>query len=146
MLKPEVILKYFNHLNENDFSDPAPLKQISVVEHQIGIIFPDDYKEFLIFTNGLSQKSLYETEFTFSYFISVEEITKHTKRNCGEYFPWAIFIGSDGGNEMYVIDKRQNPIQFGLLPFIGTDEDFIPLGNTFEQFISRIFNGTAFDK
>ena len=41
---------------------------------------------------------------------------------------------------MYVIDKRTNPLQFGLLPFISSDEDFIPLGDTFEEFIKHLYD------
>jgi hypothetical protein len=47
---------------------------------------------------------------------------------------------------MIVIDKRKTPNQFGLLPYIADEEDFIPLGNIFEKFIERLYNGTAFEE
>ena len=40
---------------------------------------------------------------------------------------------------MYVIDKRSEKLQFGLLPCIGDDNDFILLGDTFEEFIKHLY-------
>jgi hypothetical protein len=48
-------------------------------------------------------------------------------------------IGSDGGNEMYVLDKRREKLQFGILPYVGGEDDFIPLGETFEEFVRHLY-------
>jgi hypothetical protein len=68
--------------------------------------------------------------------IKLENTLKVTSES---FFPWIVFIGSDGGNEMYVIDKRKEIFQFGLLPFIGKETDFIPLGETFEEFVRNLY-------
>ena len=103
---------------------------------------PKDYKEFLKFTNGF--------EGTVNEFIvdfdPVDKIYQSTQDTCADFFPWAIYIGTNGGGEMFVIDTRQTPYQFGLLPNIASEKDFIPLGHTFEEFIRCLYDDTAFDK
>ena len=106
----------------------------------MGIKLPNDYKDFLKFTNGFDGLV---NEFVVC-FDPVDKICQSTQINCAEFFPWAIYIGTNGNLEMFVIDKRQTPYQFGLLPYIADDSDFIALGNTFEKFIKRLYDDTVF--
>ncbi|WP_156522595.1 hypothetical protein [Arachidicoccus ginsenosidimutans] len=76
---------------------------------------------------------------------SVDQFFESAQNICAKFFPWAIYIGTNGNVEMFVIDKRNFPYQFGLLPFIANDNDFISLGNTFEKFVERLYNDTAFE-
>ena len=101
---------------------------------------PLDYKAFLKFTNGFEGEV---GNFVVS-FVSSENVYKCTRENCSTFFPWAIYIGTNKNIEMFVIDTRHSPNQFGLLPFIGENSDFLPLGNTFEQFIHMLSTGKAF--
>jgi len=41
---------------------------------------------------------------------------------------------------MFVIDQRKDKIQFGTLPYIGDESDFIALGNTFEEFVKHLYD------
>ena len=138
MTRPDIVIKYFHDYKVSDFTQPATLAQISAIEQHFGIILPNDYKEFLLFTNGLASE--------FGTFDAVEDIPNDTDVCCKEFFAWAIYIGCDGGGEMFVIDRRQQPLQFGLLPYIGDDTDFIPLGDTFDEFVACLYNGTAFNR
>ena len=141
---PDFIKKYFHDTvdRKNEFNFPATSEQIENLENQLKIEFPNDYKEFLKFTNGFEGSV---NEF-FVRFEPVELIYQSTQDICAEFFQWAIYIGTNGSGEMFVIDKRQTPYQFGLLPFIADDNDFIPLGDTFEKFIERLYDDTAFKK
>jgi len=137
-------MKYIRQVDghRNDFSIPATFEKIQNLETQLGIKLPDDYKEFLCFTDGFTgfiNKS-------FVRFSPVDELFPEMQNYCIEFFPWAVCIGTNGGGEMFVIDKRQQPYQFGILPFIADEEDFFPLGDTFEKFILRLYNDTAFDR
>jgi hypothetical protein len=78
--------------------------------------------------------------------ILLTKIYQSTQDRCAAFFPWAVYIGTNGNVEMFVIDKRQKPYQFGLLHYIADNDDFIPLGDTFEKFILRLYNDTAFGK
>jgi len=136
--------KYFRRTreNKNSFMPPATDEQVTALEKQLGIILPVDYKTFLKFTNGFDGfiKDFY------AVFEPVEKVYESTKISCAEFFPWAIFIGSNANVEMFVIDTRKTPYQFGLLPFIANANDFIPLGDTFEKFVKRLYYNTAFKK
>lgn len=141
----DLIKKYFHDTvdNANEFNPPATDEQISELENQLSIELPTDYKDFLKFTNGFAGTI---NEFVVD-FDPVDTIYQSTQDTCAEFFPWAIYIGTNGGGEMFIIDKRQTPYQFGLLPNIADENDFLPLGDTFEKFVQRrLYNDAAFDK
>lgn len=138
----EIIQKYFsdppsdsNYADKNVFNPPADIKNIAEVQKQLNVKFPQDYIDFLLLTNG------YEGMVGESYvqFTEIEKIIEYTEGYGGEFFPWIIHIGSDGGGEMFVLDKRENPLKYGITPYIGSDEDFISLGDTFEEFIRHLY-------
>ena len=138
----DLILKYFSEqLTNNDFAErndffpPAELNKILELEKTLGIKLPNDYIDFLLITNGYSGK-LGQSNVRF---LGIEKIEEYTIAYGGEFFPWIVFIGTDEGNEMYVIDKRNEKLQFGLLPYIAEDNDFILLGDTFEEFIKHLY-------
>ncbi|MFT3824003.1 MAG: SMI1/KNR4 family protein [Chitinophagaceae bacterium] len=138
--------KYFPEIdvdgNKNELNLPATNEEIASLERQLEIELPDGYKSFLKFTNGFEGLI---NEFV-ARFDPADQIYQSTKDTCAEFFPWAIYIGTNCNVEMFVIDKRQIPFQFGLLPFIAHEDDFIPLGDSFEKFIERLYNDTVFEK
>jgi len=136
-----LINKYFkNKEDRNLFFPPATNTQIKELESKLECALPQDYKDFLLTTNGFDG---FIGDF-YAVFEPVDKIFECTENNCSEFFPWAIYIGSNMNLEMFVIDKRTNPYTYGLLPFIADDEDFIPLSNDFESFIKRLFDDNMF--
>ncbi len=138
----KIIKKYFsdsqselNFTDKNEFNPSANLEAITKVENELNIKFPKDYSDFLLITNG------YDGNLGQSYIqlIRVEQVVEYTEMYGGEFFPWVVYLGSDGGNEMFILDKRENQLQFGVIPFIGDEKDFIPLGNTFEEFLGHLY-------
>ena len=136
----EIMRKYFDDPAENKLHNGADVYKIMEVEQALSIKFPQDYVEFLLFTNGYEGK----LGQSYSVFTPVEQIISNTK-NYREHFPWIVFIGTDGGGEMYVIDKREEPLKFGILPYIGSESDFIFLGHTFEHFIEQLYTNDFWD-
>jgi hypothetical protein len=145
----EIIAKYFsdpaseeNYVSKNEFYPSANPDKIISVEKSFAIEFPQDYKEFLSITNG------FEGMIGQSYvrFNKVAEMEEYTKAYCVEFFPWLIHIGSNGGDEMFVLDKRESTLRYGIMPYIGDDEDFIPLGNTFEEFVGHLYNNDFWER
>ncbi|PXY44617.1 SMI1/KNR4 family protein [Flavobacterium hydrophilum] len=144
----EIIQKYFSdpqsefeYIDKNTFNQATELEAIAKVEKELNIKLPKDYRDFLLITNG------YDGTLGQSHvqFIRLEEVVKYTEMYCGEFFPWTIYLGSDGGNEMFVLDKREKQLQFGVMPFIGNKEDFIALGNTFEEFAKHLYYNDYWD-
>ena len=138
----KIIKKYFsdpqsdlNFTDKNEFNPPANLEVITKVEKELNIKFPKDYSDFLLITNG------YDGNLGQSYIqlIRVEQVVEYTEMYGGEFFPWVVYLGSDGGNEMFILDKRESQLHFGVIPFIGDEEDYIPLGNTFEEFLGHLY-------
>ena len=105
------------------------------IELELGIELPQDFKNFLMVTNGFEG---FVGE-NYCRFNKLEEILENTKVCCHEWFPWAIHIGSNGSSEMYVLDNRGEQLAYGILPNIGDDNDFIPLGKSFEEFIKHLY-------
>jgi cell wall assembly regulator SMI1 len=138
----DFIDKYFKANSSNQFFPPGTTEQIINLENKLGIKLPNDYKDFLRLTNGFDGII---NEFV-ARFDPIERIYQSTQDNCSKFFPWAVFIGTNGNIEMFVIDKRSTPFQFGLLPYIASDNDFIPLGDTFGEFIHQLYTDTAFGK
>jgi hypothetical protein len=131
------IKEYFPYLRDNS----ATIEEINELEKQLKVNLPPDYKDFLMYLNGFEG----EVGSSYTVFEPVSKIYELTQTTCAEFFPWAIYIGSNGNLEMFVIDKRTYPHKFGLLPFIAVDNDFTSLGETFEQFLYRLREGTAFE-
>lgn len=134
---------FYNQDNAGSiFNPPATENQIAEVERVLDFTFPKDYKDFLLATNGFEG----EIGDFLTIFEPVENIVEATQTSCAEFFPWAIFIGSNGNLEMFVIDRRSSPVQFGLLPFIADNNDLILLGTSFEQFLKGLNEGAAFQR
>ena len=125
----------------NHFYPAASAAEIADVEELLEISLPEDYRDFLLESNG------FEGFLNESYLrlIPVEFLYDNTQDYCSEFFPWAIYLGTNGGGEMAVLDTRKKPYQFGLLPYLGVDEDFIALGDTFESFVKSIYNDEIFE-
>lgn len=117
----------------NTFNTPANKLIISEVEKALNLEFPNDYKEFLQFTNGY-------TGFVGKNYVDLYQVEiVGNNEYCKNEFPWAIEIGSNGGGEMYIMYLIGSIVNYGVLPMIGDDNDLIPLGNTFEGFIKHLY-------
>ena len=115
-----------------DTVPPATVSAIERAEKFFNVNLPNDYKEFLQFTNGL------EGETTDSYLVlwSAEELVELNQAyHANEFVSNIIIIGSDGAEEAFAFDTtNMNVVR---LPFIGMG--YIPneeLSDTFSDFLS----------
>jgi hypothetical protein len=139
----DIIEKYFSDRHKSgDFTEsniyfpPAKISDIDLAEKKLGIKLPQDYVDFLLVTNGFDGM----IGESYVVFEKLEKVVEYTTTYCGNYFPWAIYIGTDAGNEMFVIDKRGDNFTFGILPYISEESDFIKIGDTFEEFVMHLYN------
>ena len=135
-----IIEAYFDE--KTLLSSPAKQEALNDLELKLKVKLPDDYKEFLRISNG------YEGTLGATYvrLSNMNEIIEFTELYCDEDYSWAIYIGTDGGNEIYVLDKRTSEPSFGILPYVGNNADFIFLGQTFEEFIKHIYYNDFWNK
>ena len=138
----DLINNYFNTTIDftNHFYPPAAPGEVEDAEELLEIEFPSDYKNFLQVSDGFEG---FINKF-FIRLIPAGYIYENTQDYCSEFFPWAIYLGTNAGGEMIVLDKRNEPLQFGMIPYLGTDEDLIILGDTFEAFIVSLYNDEVF--
>jgi hypothetical protein len=138
----ELVTKYFQSPDDfkNRFYPPADPGEIADAEDVLQITLPNDYKDFLLYSNGFEG-------FINGFYLRLVPagfIYNSTMDYCSEFYPWAIYLGTNAGGEMVVLDTRGDSVQFGMLPYLGSDEDLIPLGNHFGQFIARLYNDDVF--
>ena len=118
--------------NSFDTVSPATPSSIENAEKFFNIKFPNDYKEFLQFTNGL------EGETTDSYLVlwSAEELIELNQAyNVKEFVSNIIVIGSDGAEDAFGFDTTNMTIV--KLPFIGMGHIANEkLSDTFADFLS----------
>jgi hypothetical protein len=127
--------KYFNDRKESN--NPTTDKEIIDLETRLNSKLPDDYKQFLKKING------YEGFLGQSYvrLVSVKELEEFTDIFCSEIYPDKICIGTNGGGEVFMIEKADKQ-QYGVAPSIGDERDYIGLGDTIDKFLDRLYNGT----
>lgn len=87
-------------------SAAASPEAIQAAEQQLAVAFPDDYREWLLSTNG--------TEAWFGEFFvmlySLDNVVAVTRAaEAEDRLPGFVAIGSDGGGEMFAFDFRQSP-------------------------------------
>ena len=131
----DAIEKYFK--DGRELNGAATVREITDLEKRLGTNFPDDYKSFLTQING------FEGTIGKSYvrLHGVEEIEECTLSYCSEFYPDKICIGTDGGGELFVIEKTNRNQKYGVVPAIGDTNDYIELGDTLDKFLRRLSDG-----
>jgi len=112
-------------------------EEISALELRLKTKFPDDFRLFLKRVDG------YEGFVGKSYvhLAGVNDMEELTDAYCSESYPDKICIGSDGGGEVFVLDRSGSNQRFGVVPAIGEENDYIELGDTFSRFLDRLYQG-----
>jgi hypothetical protein len=113
------------------------LESIRKTEKELNFVFPDDFKKFLLFSNGATG----EIDGDYLELWAVEEIPVSNKViEIDKYAPGLVAFGGDGANELYAFDTRKTPCTIVQIPMIGMELDVVwECADTFEHFlISKI--------
>lgn len=117
-----------------DFStvSPATVSAIEAAEKYFSLMLPEDYREFLQFTNGLEG----ETADNYLVLWSAEELVELNQAyNVKEFVSNIVIIGSDGAEDAFAFDTTNMTIV--KLPFIGMGHIAQEkLSDTFSDFLS----------
>ena len=129
-IKENLFEKTINKFNN---SSNSKFKTIDTAEKHFNIIFPTDYKEFLLNSNKL------ESDTVDNYLViwSISELVELNKAyHVDEFISNIIIFGSDGAEDAYAFDSSRNKLEIVKLPFIGMG--YISkekLADTFTDFI-----------
>ena len=112
--------------------------RIKKIETELGVTFPNDYIEFLSYSNG-AEGSIGE-----NYLIlwSIEDIIELNEAyGVNEFVKGLVLFGTDGGETAYAFDTRTNDTQIVAVPFIGMDlEEVKTCSNTFNGFLQYLLD------
>ncbi len=121
-------------LSQFEFNEPATENSIKKVEELLSINFPQEYRDFLLNSNGG------EGAIGQSYLVlwKIEDLIElNDVYSVEEFAPGLLIIGSDGGDTAFGIDNRSELKQFVQIPFIGMDLSEVQgYSNDFKRFLS----------
>lgn len=100
----------------------------------MGVRLPEDYKNFLMESNGFEGSSRHGAYFQLW---STREMPEHNGASrAREFYPGVLLIGSDGGGEAFAISWNGEEPEYLAVPWIGSfPEDNLVLGRTFFEFV-----------
>jgi cell wall assembly regulator SMI1 len=131
----DILRKFFGNIPLNN---GAMVQEINVLESRLSVNFPQDYKDFLLQTNGF-EGGIGENAYMVIW--PIEEIFERNKELLtDEYASGFVLFGSDGGNEGFAFDFNSFPPVLVEIPLIPLDPKFaVKRGDTFLEFIEYFY-------
>lgn len=125
------------YLNDWNLKDPANKETISEVEKSIGFTLPNQYKEFLLHSNGI-EVSIGQNSYLVIWPIN-DLIELNNAYEVAEFAPGLILFGSDGGDTAFAFDSRVEGLPIVEVPFIGMAlEEIVKSGETLIEFLNNL--------
>ncbi len=120
-----------------EMNEPATKDSIDVTESQLGMKFPEDFIELMLQSNGC------EGLIGDNRYLSIwrmENIASLNKAyQVEEFAPGLVLFGSDGGDEGYAFDTKQENMPIVMVPFIGMlRADTVIMGANFIEFLKSL--------
>ena len=127
--------KFHNYVPHLKLKAGAFLEALAYVETQINAKLPDDYKEFMCFSNGA-------TGFVGESYLILFNIEDMLKINlANEYLPILIIFGSDGGGNSYVFSTTETMFYVGEVSSISIGIEKLKFcAHTFTDFLKYMRN------
>lgn len=116
------------------------LSQILQVEDLLGIDFPLQYKEFMMFSNGASGPIGNES---YIIFFSLEEVLNiNLLFNVKTIAPNFVIFASDGGGEFFLFDVNTPKYRVAMVPIVVFNiKEAIYYADTFSGFWDVLYKG-----
>ncbi len=121
-----------------DLRPPSSVVAIDKFERNANFKLPDDYIEFLRFTNG-GEGFIGEQSYIMLWPIQdMIELNKSYKVN--EYASGLFLFGSNGGGEAYAFDISSKHMNIVQVPFVGMDLSLVQsISSTFNGFVAYLY-------
>lgn len=119
-------------------NSPAIEKDISKAERILNISFPEDFRDFLMESNG-GEGSIGEN---YVMLWNTDELGEYNNSyQVDEYAKGLVLFGSDGGGEAFAFDMRTSPPPIVSVPFVGVSLEYAnPLAGKFVAFLEKLGN------
>jgi hypothetical protein len=118
----------------------ANIEAIRVIEEDLGFSLPDDYVQFMNYSNG---GSILPGDGGYIILFPIEELLRDKESN-PDTDQGAVFFGSDGGLESYAFDVRAKQVSIVEVDRVAGMESAIPVGTTLRELILYAYR--KFDK
>lgn len=120
--------------SEMKYNKPTTKVELEKLESEFSIILPNDYKNFMLATNG-AEGSIGEVSYLAIF--DIEEIDFMNKEfPLKENFPELFFFASDRGGYEFAFDTRTMPMKIVKVDDYALHYDEIEqIADTFEKFI-----------
>jgi hypothetical protein len=109
----------------------AAIETIRRIERELGITFPDDYVQFMQYSNG---GTIEPGEGGWVILSPIEDLVSDRKIDF-ELYEGCVFFGSDGGLESYGFDIRTTPVTIVEVDRVAGMQSAIPMGHTLRELI-----------
>lgn len=126
-----------NFFAAEDLEPPATEEKVKEAEAKLGIVFPAEYKEFMLESNG-AEGDIGENSYLAIW--NIEEIVELNEAyNVNRFTPGLVYFGSDGGGMAYAFDNRSKEKPIVTFPFDSIHiEDAELCGHTFNEFLQYL--------
>jgi len=116
------LVKYFENIELNGSTSA---QEIDIVEKDMGLQFPIDYRQFIMNYNG-GEGSIGSNSYIVLW--SLNDITELNEAyEVNLFAPGLLLFGTDGANNAYAYDMRSVEKIIVEVPFIGMDLDEITM-------------------
>jgi hypothetical protein len=127
-------------LTEKMKSRPQATEEgIEDAETELGIIFPEEYREFMLESNG-AIGCIGENSYLNIW--AIENIAQYNADyEVNEYNPGLVYFGSSGGGLAYAFDKRKKGTPIVSVPFQSIDLiQLEQIADTFTGFLQHLYD------
>ncbi len=122
-----------------DRNEPASESAILDFETASGFQLPDDYRQFLLYSNGGEG---FIGQHAYAMIWPIEQVVSMNEAyQTAEYAPGLLVFGSDGGGEAFAFDVREDYWSVVSVPFVGMDLKVAKsIASTFSEFLEELFH------
>jgi len=123
-----------NFWNNFIADEPASSTDITAVEEEFRIKLPEEYKTFLLRSNG-GEGTIGKRAVILWQIQDLKQF--NLDYDASTHIPGLLLFGSNGGGEGYAFDTRTMPLQIVQVPFVGMSLDHaVPVARTFNDFLT----------
>lgn len=125
-------------IRDMDKEQPTTAEKIEAVEKKMGIVFPNEYKEIMLYSNGM-EGPIGEEGYLCIWPIE-EIIPLNEEYSVSEFTPGIVYFGSDGGDVAYGFDYNHEEVLVIEIPFMSIHiEDEKIYSTSFYDFLTKIY-------